>query len=289
MAPVIRDRVWVERRPIHNPLLSLMLVNRQVYQEAQDVLRRIGDSPDYVLDVMFLKDEALWPTWLSVPKLGRNLGTVYTQFRIFHVPDHLRTDDGGDLYGSEGPGPPPIVWIFYHLLSSFLRNGPLATKKDDDNGGFTVRTLILDFLPASEKGILPLASLIQYFKEVDDISASTSSDFDWKQNTSDEGLLAAEYLAHFIKALLLRLLSLGPLTIKYGRILYENVGDIEIWVDGHTKWRLDIPKLFSDVSFDHGIDTSHVLKNEQKFQHWKEVTSRRRADIGLLPDVSLRR
>ncbi|KAI1759611.1 hypothetical protein GGR53DRAFT_513049 [Hypoxylon sp. FL1150] len=281
-APIARNRVWFERRPIENPLLSMMLVNRQIYQEAQGILWRMGDLPNCVLDVVFLKDEALWPTWLSVPKLRRNLGTVYTQFRIFHAPDHLRVDDGGDLYGSESPGPPPIVWVLYHLLANFLRNGPIATADtNDSSGGFTVGTLILDFLPASEKGILPLASLIQYFKEVDDISASADSDHDWKPSTFDESLLAAEYLAHFVRALLLRLLNLGSLNIKYGRILYENVGDIEIWVDGHFKWCLDIPKLFSNVSFDHGMSTTHMLENEQRFKHWKEATLRRRENVGL--------
>ncbi|KAI1780727.1 hypothetical protein F4818DRAFT_435923 [Hypoxylon cercidicola] len=175
-APIVKDRVWFERRLIQNPLLSLLLVNRQVHREAQDVLWRMGDLPNCVLDVMFLKDEALWPTWLSVPNVRRNLGTVYTQFRVFHAPEHLRTREAFDLYGSEGPGPPPIVWLFYHLLAALLRNGPLTLDKDDDSGSFTVRTLILDFLPASEKGILPLASFVQYFKEIDDISASTNSD-----------------------------------------------------------------------------------------------------------------
>ncbi|XXG97469.1 hypothetical protein Hte_003771 [Hypoxylon texense] len=281
LAPMARDRVWFERRPIQSPLLSLLLVNRQVHREAKDVLRGIGDSPNCVLDIMFLKDEALWPTWLSIPKLQRNLGTVYTQIRIFHVPDHLRMDNAGNLYGSEDPGPPPIVWLFYHLLASFLQNGPLVVNGDNDSGDFTVQTLVLDFLPASENGILPLASFIQYFKEVDDMSASTGSDCDWTRIALDESVLAAEYLAHFIRALLLRLLNLGPLTMKYGKILYENVGDIEIWVDGRLKWCLDIPKLFPGVVFNHGASTTHRLKDEQRFMHWKETTSVRRTNIGL--------
>ncbi|KAI4866574.1 hypothetical protein F4820DRAFT_246783 [Hypoxylon rubiginosum] len=281
LAPTARDRVWFERRPIQSPLLPLLLVSRQVSREAKDVLCGIGDSPNCMLDIMFLKDESLWPTWLSIPKLQRNLGTVYTQVRIFHVPDHLRIDYADDLYNSEDPGPPPVVWLFHHLLASFLRNGPLVVDENDDSGGFTVQTLILDFLPASEKGILPLASFIQYFKEVDDMSASTSTDYDWMRGTLDESLLVAEYLAHFIRALFLRLLNLGPPTMKYGKILYENVGDIEIWVNGRLRWCLDIPKLFSDVVFNHGVSTTHMLKNEQRFKHWKETTSIRRANTGL--------
>ncbi|KAI2624616.1 hypothetical protein GGS26DRAFT_205327 [Hypomontagnella submonticulosa] len=279
-APTARDRVWFERRAIENPMLSLLLVNHQVHRETQDVLRRISDPPNYAIDIMFLNDGTLWPTWLSVPKLQRNLGNVYAQFRVFHTPGHLQARNADDLYGSEDPGPPPIVWLFYHLLSGFLRNGPLALDRDKDDGGFTVQNLILDFLPASEKGILPFASFIQYFKEVDDVAAPNPLEIDPGRG-GDESLLAAEYLAHFIRALLLRLLNLKPSAMKYGRILYENVGDIEIRINGQFKWRLGIPEMLSKLSFGNGVNNSRMVTPEQRFWHWKQVALARRRKASL--------
>ncbi|KAI1206126.1 uncharacterized protein F4807DRAFT_238081 [Annulohypoxylon truncatum] len=282
IAPLARDRVWFERPSFRNPLLPLLLVNRQVHREARDALRRMNRPPNYAIDIAFLKDGTLWPTWLSVPKLQRSLGNVYAQFRIFDVPEHLQPHAMGDPYCSDKPGPPPIVWLFYHLLAGFLRNGPVVSDRDSDSGGFTVQNLILDFLPASEKGILPFASFIQYFKEVEDMAAPPDLENDWTLGQDEgESLLAAEYLAHFVRALLLRVLNLGVSTIKYGKIIYENVGDIEIRVDGRLKWHLDIPKMFSSLSFDHEIHTSHRLKREQMFAHWKELTLVKRLKAGF--------
>ncbi|KAI2467489.1 hypothetical protein F4781DRAFT_433378 [Annulohypoxylon bovei var. microspora] len=280
-----RDRVWFEQQSFQNPLLSLLLVNRQVHREAQDALRRMSELPNYAIDIAFLKNGTLWPTWLSVPKLQQTLGNVYAQFRVFPVPEHLQSHVPDDPYCSEKPGPPPIVWSFYHLLAGFLRNGPLALDRDNDSGGFTVQNLVLDFLPTNEKGIIPLASFVQYFKEVDDMAALTDPEKSWVFD-QDEGLLAAEYLAHFVRALLLRVLNLGISTIKYGKILYENVGDIEIRVDGRLKWHMDIPNMFSVLSFDHGISTSHRLEQEQMFAHWKELTLAKRLEAGLPTEQS---
>ncbi|KAI1457892.1 hypothetical protein F4805DRAFT_159191 [Annulohypoxylon moriforme] len=279
LAPSARNRVWFERSPFRNPLLPLLLVNRQVHREAQDALRRMSEPPSYAIDIVFLKDGTLWPTWLSVPKLQRTLGNVYAQFRIFAVPEQLQSHLSGDPYRSDEPGPPPIIWLFYHLLAGFLRNGPIALDRDNGSGGFTVQHLVLDFLPASEKGILPLASFIEYFKEVE-TARSTGPGNGWTLD-KDEGLYAAECLAYFVRALLLRVLNLGVSTIKYGRILYENIGDIEIRIDGQFKWHLDIPKKFSNLSFDHEISISHRLKHEQMFARWKELALAKRLKAGL--------
>ncbi|KAI1445758.1 hypothetical protein F5Y02DRAFT_100138 [Annulohypoxylon stygium] len=280
LSPLAGDRVWFERPSCQNPMLSLLLVNRQVNREVQEVLRRVSESPNYAIDVVFLKDGTLWPTWLSVPRLQRTLGSVYVQFRIFDVPEHLRSHIANDPYRSDRPGPPPVVWSFYHLLAGFLRNGPMVSDRDNDSGTFTVRNLKLDFSPAIEKNILPLASFIQYFKEVEDMASSTNSGSDWTPD-QDEGLVAAEYLAHFVRALLLRVLNLGVSTIKYGKILYENIGDIEIRVDGRLRWHLNIPKMFSNLSFDHEVNVSNRLKREQRFAHWKDLTLAKRLKAGL--------
>ncbi|KAI1091199.1 hypothetical protein F5B19DRAFT_288167 [Rostrohypoxylon terebratum] len=280
LSPLAGDRVWFERPSFQNPMLSLLLINHQVNREAQEVLRRMGEPPNYAIDVVFLKDGTLWPTWLSIPKLQRSLGNVYAQFRIFDVPEHLRSHIAGDPYRSDRPGPPPVVWSFYHLLAGFLRNGPIVSDRDNDGGCFTIRNLILDFLPASEKNILPLASFIQYFKEVGDMASSANVEGD-RIPFQDEGLVAAEYLAHFVRALLLRVLKLGVSTIKFGKILYENIGDIEVRVDGQLRWHLDIPKMFSSLSFDHEVNVSNRLKREQMFAHWKALTLAKRLKAGL--------
>lgn len=56
LSPLAGDRVWFERPSCQNPMLSLLLVNRQVNREVQEVLRRVSESPNYAIDVVFLKD-----------------------------------------------------------------------------------------------------------------------------------------------------------------------------------------------------------------------------------------
>lgn len=237
------DRVWFERMPIRNPVLSVLLVNRQVHDEMKGVLATMPARPDYSMDVMFFKEDCtLWPTWTSIPILSQDIGTLHVKFRILHAPEHLVTPNkrryeiGTECYYRYGDGsPPPVYWIFYHPLGGLLKHGPWAKDHDVQDGpSFTIQKLVLEVLPATEPGILPAGP-----------SEPGSEDFFASFGRSipqspDDDVRVAERVADFILHALRRVLGMDK-DRKYGKLLFEGVGDIEIRVQQHLKISLDIP------------------------------------------------
>jgi hypothetical protein len=239
------DRVWFERKPIPNPVLSVLLVNHQLHDEMKDILAKMPARPDYSLDIMFFKDDCtLWPTWTSVPTYSRDIDTLHVKFRVLHTPEHIATPVQGrgrnspatEYYYRPGPGsPPPVYWIFYHPLAGFLKHGPWAKDHDiQREQGFTIQKLILEFLPATEPSILPVEPSRSSY---DDFFAGFGRSI---PQSPDESVRVAERLAGFVLHTLGLLLYMDR-DRKYSTPLYERIGDIEVRVQEHLNISLDIP------------------------------------------------
>lgn len=71
-----------------NPALALLLTNRQIHHEVQDMIAR-WRSVDYTTDVLFVNNVGLWTTWLSVPVRIPRIDTLYAKFRLFGAPQNL--------------------------------------------------------------------------------------------------------------------------------------------------------------------------------------------------------
>ncbi|KAM0417122.1 hypothetical protein ACHAPT_012898 [Fusarium lateritium] len=92
-----------------NPALSLLLVNRQFNAEVQMILDFI--PADYHVDVLFVKDYGLWPTW-HIPILPRTnyINSIKATFRLFDATDDPdpRFEDSMSFCGGDG-GPEGAV------------------------------------------------------------------------------------------------------------------------------------------------------------------------------------
>jgi hypothetical protein len=104
---------------------ALFFVNRQLYAETQPCLTLFGLHQR--LDVMFVRECGLWPTWMSLPGVARHVDSVYVQFRIFDPPSDVNpTWKLPAWYRPARVGLPMIVWNFNALLSGYLLHGPTA-------------------------------------------------------------------------------------------------------------------------------------------------------------------
>ncbi|CAJ2508912.1 Uu.00g139380.m01.CDS01 [Anthostomella pinea] len=293
-----------KRQRLANPLLPLLLVSRQLHDETKDMMRRTIETknpPDYVLDLVYLRDWTLWPTWLSVPRLADRIGTVYAQFRIFDALAHLATpvpDAGGRGMHQIGcGGPQRAVWLWYHVLVGFLRHGPAALDGQAEQRPVSVRALVLDFVTPEEgeggAGLLPLGACPRNpwrltktdnpgdEPAVRDYYAPRCLDPEDEApaQATEEKTLPALYLAYYVRRLLRMMAHFIHKYDLQGRILYETVGEVEFRLDGRPKWRVDIAAMLAEASSE-GYATTHPEEHAECVR-WKRGTVERRRRAGL--------
>ncbi|VUC30220.1 unnamed protein product [Clonostachys rosea] len=146
--------IW-HRAPL-NPALSLLLVNKQIYDEVRHYLRRLPTECD--VDIMYVKESGLWPTW-SVPKLPETqyIDSVRATFRIFNPPEDLGEQFRYRMEWSRlSCHSPAFHRSFYGLLTSFLKRGPglldRSHPEDDDSISprYIVRKIFIDVVPPTD-------------------------------------------------------------------------------------------------------------------------------------------
>lgn len=273
--------IWVPQEPfLHRGDVgppSVLLVNRQLYHEGKAILRKAKRKAHYRLDVMYVKDCGLWPTWLSVPRIAHHADSIDVQLRVFDPPDYVdperrnpRQFISGDLVGL-----PMIVWNFFALLKDYLCYGPSAFEAVVDRpSAFSVKHLILDILPPPA-GTLddnlsfppssPQGVLLEAFER------SKVSEHWPRPLAKETHLMVAEKLAYFVAS------KIGGLLSRYedhGRALYENIGSIDIRVDGVSRRLFDLDELMGIIPTRPflGRNPSSQAKKKQKFEEWKAAT-----------------
>jgi len=88
---------------------SLLLISRQISKQTTSALARLFPRGiDYKLDIMLAEEQELWPTWLSVPAVTKQVGALGVSFQIFGVRKFSR--DAGFRGGcGKGPGISSLV------------------------------------------------------------------------------------------------------------------------------------------------------------------------------------
>lgn len=166
-----------------NPALSLLLVNRQIHGEVQDVLRR---SPtDYAVDIMYVKNYGLWATWLSFPRLPptQYIDSIRATMRIFEP-----TQDIDPLYqrslcfeGYQG------AWAMYGLLDALFTRGP-GFNMPYGNGtrkAYIVKNIVVDVLAPTD-GAAHTSTMLQ------DSEARQVHQWWWHFGPHDSSIIAPE-------------------------------------------------------------------------------------------------
>ncbi|POR33301.1 Putative transcriptional regulatory protein [Tolypocladium paradoxum] len=271
---------------------SLRLVNRQLYAEVTETMgRKSRRRPDYHLDLVYLDDGSIWPTWTSVPVLAEDVGTVHATVRIFHCPPELETPGErkhAPFFMGDG-SPPAIVWALYHTLVVFLECGPRPRQGDEEQSnrgpGMTMQKLVIDVLSATEPGIVHVAyppsfSTFDRMRWHDPLTRMDRSGRSLMSDDDDEGLVAANLLARFLETEMRRLLGLSCNTFDYGCVLYEHIGEVQVSVNGESRASMDLAALLAQAPFREGLSSSQVQRRGAMAE-WIVDATRRRAEAGL--------
>lgn len=217
---------------------SLLLLNHQLNAETLSLLRRKRPSAiQYVLDIAVVNDLELWPTWISVPLLGREIDEVYVSIRTITTQKLGWKGKTNKWLG--GDGVPPLSWAFASMLELFLLYGPLmdaehhSTQRELNDRKITIRRLVLDVQSPSPTE----TSVIEPYDPEQIIPISIHHLRNLRQHATD-----INYIMHPGRLLkqLTGSINLGLHYSGESRLLYERMGTIEIMLDGDVRNKWDL-------------------------------------------------
>ncbi|CZR63382.1 uncharacterized protein PAC_13279 [Phialocephala subalpina] len=247
-----------------------LIVNRQIRAETLDLLEKLPNKHSYKMDLMLINETDIWATWLSVPLIANRVDEVYVSFRNVGIATNEFNEEyqhemyaGKSLLRGGCGGPPYLTWCLYDLLERFLRYGPTS-----------------DLPPELEA---PWGAQGTYWQ----IHGMRLDDGKYYHHS-------AHYLAHYVACDLWMLLRMSDHTGRFGKILYERIGKIEVRLDGELiadeeeayARSIDIAERFDNLKW-HGEQRSSKYEwPEKEFERWKPATYKKRVEYGL-PVISL--
>jgi hypothetical protein len=251
--------------------MPTLLVNSQLHRETMAAINRLRTKHCYDLDVMIVNEEELWPTWLSVPSVTNEVEKVRATFRYFG------TANQGVASFKEGcGGPPMITWAFYDLLTRFILGipGDWYTPSADKilKHDVSIKLLELDVrspdMPANM-----IAPHVNY-----------GSLQRLRKDNGVEYLMNPAFLATYIETHLWSLLECH--TAEYGRMLYERIGTIKVYLDGELLKEWNIGNLLATLKLGRFIGTFEYPKPPQRnhkklFRQWRKNAYNSRKQFGL--------
>ncbi|KAH8708384.1 hypothetical protein GQ44DRAFT_715579 [Phaeosphaeriaceae sp. PMI808] len=116
-------KIYVERGLAGSAQMPLLWTNHQLRTETEELLKGLG-VVSYRLDIMFVKECGILPTWLSFPNWRRHIDTVHAQVRIFNPPEGINSEwlKSAHFHGN-GDGSIQTGWNIMFLLTVYLLNG----------------------------------------------------------------------------------------------------------------------------------------------------------------------
>lgn len=255
------------------PYTGLLLACRQLFRETRRAQKYLRIEDEYRLDVMFVREAGIWPTWTYAPAPKKHIDTVRETFRLFNVPEKLKGDSNwcDDEQFRVSTDHTSHAMSYFDLLASYLQKGPaLRTAcRDISRAEYTIGTLVIDVIPpeVEDIGVLdrnPFNETRAYramtlWDTLPDalngmLFASRNYRFSERSVIRDNdppAVFAAAKLCYFIGDYIKKLTSLGTPYVKYGRLLLDGVRRIEMRVarelrNSHELWRTmeqPVPRL----------------------------------------------
>jgi hypothetical protein len=108
---------------------SLLLTCKQLRAETLSNLARLPcEGACYELDVKFVKEKYIAPTWVSIPRIvpGGQIHHVRAVFQTIGVAAQEPKRERHTIWSGGDGGPAAYVWMFYDLLKHFLTYGPVG-------------------------------------------------------------------------------------------------------------------------------------------------------------------
>ncbi|KAF2248296.1 hypothetical protein BU26DRAFT_551631 [Trematosphaeria pertusa] len=260
--------------------LPLLLTNKQLHAETKENLERLpAKGTNYELDVKFVKEQYLAPTWALVPVLSERVNHVRAVFQSTGTFErniskaHLR-----DIWRRGCGGPPGYVWMFYILLERFLHAGPVGRCTHDEQKPVTINCLELDFIDPEDTSLLPPEPVTP--EQI--YTAMQLHIWSRRPNEEEFKMLRPEWLESELRGEIQRLLRMGYHYASYGGILHERIGSIVFKVNGEITKELDVGQILAEQTFNEDFG-SEVMRH-QRVGHWiawRERAIRVRKERGL--------
>ncbi|KAH8894575.1 hypothetical protein GQ53DRAFT_744711 [Thozetella sp. PMI_491] len=277
-----------------NPVLALLLANRQLYVETKDVLRLLERQlPDYSVDVMFVKNVGIWLSWTSVPWLSSKIGTLHATLRV--VESHSSFTGplpyNRNMWRRGCGGPPSGVWYFYDALLGFLDKQvrpwpPREEESESMADQITLQKLVLDVQSPGSDVTFPLAPEVRavgYRKPAE----PTGEDY-FSYWSADEERSTGDRFYSFVSSEIGRLSKYTFRYDIYGRILYERIGEIQMWLDGKQRGQVDL-SVGLEESAKVARSWSWSREQEAELVEWLARTYKERTKAGMpVPRDTLR-
>ncbi|KAH7106501.1 hypothetical protein BKA62DRAFT_687325 [Auriculariales sp. MPI-PUGE-AT-0066] len=165
---------WEQPQQYKSGAQPLLLVNRTINASTTKAVDRIVTSKrlTYKLDIAFVDEKEVWPTWICVPALAREVDHVDVTIRIVGADVDL-VDGSPQLNERQlressftaGDGSPPqLVWCFYYLMEQFFHYGP-STRQFRGSAYWhesviAIHNLYINVTPAISSLSLPLSDSV---------------------------------------------------------------------------------------------------------------------------------
>ena len=239
---------------------SLVLVNKQLHDEAMSILNQFSLRPTYEMDLIMADEVILLPTWKLLPhRCTTAVDTVNVNLRIAGLYDQNKGYTPhvwrGFMIG-DGAGP-AMGWQLYAVLERFIRAGPGGETEDTDTHlHITAKTIHINVeTPPLEEGLR---------------FGPPKSKFRTRREREVGGdVLDPEYLVRFVSGYLAGLLKPhGREWFQYGAILFEHVDEIVVCKDGVEVMREDVAECLKETFFDDRYFSAEDLR-EYKRKTWE--------------------
>ncbi|KAJ4296812.1 hypothetical protein N0V90_006860 [Kalmusia sp. IMI 367209] len=252
--------------------LSLLLTNKQLHAETRDALERL-DIP-FELDIKFVNDRYLAPTWTSIPTKTqhfKHLRTVFQSIGEWQKPPQESKFSMIDIWSTGCGGPPGYVWIFYDTLVHFLKYGPAPPESTGSPQLFSVECLELDFVDPEDVGLLPSPESRRH------LWALRS-----RHNAGQEPkVLRPEWLAEDLRDQLMSLFGMDYYTAEYGRILHGRIGRVVFKANGQMVHEIDVGQVLAGLKFEDSFGNYQREHRAETWIQWKEQAQELRKRRGL--------
>lgn len=264
---------------------ALLLTSKQTHTETKEILDRFGNTLE--LDVKFVRESYIAPTWISIPMLPKNVDRVRATFQSTGLYKHryqLQEEPyrmHRNIWSGGDGRPPNFAWMFYDLLNNFFTFGPTTPdeSKRQTPRVLSLGCLELDFIDPEDTGLLQPVAVT--YKERSG-ARNLYQRVGWRDpDQQTVRMLRPEWIADKLAREFQSLLYMSYHTSKYGGILYERIGNIVFKVNGTTTKEFQLGETLGRLQFS---DSFGHVRRERRLSYWirwKENALRLRKASGL--------
>lgn len=190
-----------------------------------------------------------------------------------------------------------VVWLFYGALERLLKAGPTGktttpripecdsvysmSEEEARAAGLVdrnvaVRNLVVNVVsPVDDDEDLVDPgdeSQTAWWSAKDDGPAEPGDEEQAENLRLQSKIMRPEWPADYLQCDLQGLLAAGYQRAKYGSILYERIGRIELMMDGKAEYDFPLGDMLSNLEFNDSFGDMPSESRRPHFQNWKEDT-----------------